>query len=68
MTGGDIVKYKVLVVDDDEAARFGIRKALQAREHVILEAPDLRSARFTIERENPDLVLLRHQSPGRLRT
>jgi len=52
------VKYKVLVVDDDEAARFGIRKALQAREHVILEAPDLRSARFTIERENPDLVLL----------
>ncbi len=52
------MKYKVLVVDDDEAARFGMRKALQAREHVVLEAPDLRSARFTIEKESPDLVLL----------
>jgi DNA-binding NtrC family response regulator len=53
-----ILKYKVLVVDDDEAARFGIRKALQARELIILEAPDLRSARFTIEKESPDLLLL----------
>ena len=52
------MKYKVLVVDDDEAARFGIRKALQARELIILEAPDLRSARFTIEKESPDLLLL----------
>jgi DNA-binding NtrC family response regulator len=54
----EIVKYKILVVDDDDAARFGIRKAIQAREHVILEAPDLRSARFTIEQEAPDLLLL----------
>ncbi len=52
------MKYKVLVVDDDEAARFGIRKAIQAREHLILEAPDLRSARFTVEQEDPDLLLL----------
>ncbi len=52
------MKYKILVVDDEEAARYGIRKALQARESILLEAPDLRSARFTIEKENPDLVLL----------
>jgi DNA-binding NtrC family response regulator len=52
------MKYKILVVDDEEAARYGIRKALQARENLILEAPDLRSARFTIDNENPDLILL----------
>jgi len=52
------LKYKILVVDDEESARYGIRKALQTRESFILEAPDLRSARFTIEKENPDLLLL----------
>ncbi len=52
------MRYKILVVDDEEAARFGIRKALQAREVVILEAPDLRSARYTLQNDNPDLVLL----------
>ncbi len=52
------MKYKILVVDDEEAARYGIRKALQARDVLILEAPDLRSARYTLEKESPDLVLL----------
>ncbi len=52
------MRYKILVVDDEEAARYGIRKALQARETILLEAHDLRSARFTIDKENPDLVLL----------
>jgi DNA-binding NtrC family response regulator len=52
------VIYKILVVDDEEAARFGMRKALQSRDAVILEAPDLRSARFTLEHDSPDLVLL----------
>jgi DNA-binding NtrC family response regulator len=50
--------YKILVVDDEEAARFGMRKALQGRELFILEAPDLRSARYTLQNEDPDLVLL----------
>jgi DNA-binding NtrC family response regulator len=52
------LRYTILVVDDEEAARFGIRKALQGREVVILEAPDLRSARYTFQNETPDLVLL----------
>ncbi len=52
------MKYKILVVDDEEAARFGIRKALQSRDVIILEAPNLHSARFTAEREAPDLILL----------
>lgn len=33
------MKYKILVVDDEEATRYGIRKALQSRENFILEAP-----------------------------
>ena len=52
------MKYKILIVDDEEAARFGIRKALQAKENILLEAGDLRSARVVAERENPNLVLL----------
>ncbi len=52
------MKYKILVVDDEEAARYGIRKALQSRDTFILEAQDLRSARYTVEMENPDLLLL----------
>jgi DNA-binding NtrC family response regulator len=52
------VKYKILVVDDEEAARYGIRKALQARDILIVEAQDLRSARYTLEKESPDLILL----------
>ncbi len=52
------MKYKILVVDDEEAARYGIRKAIQSKENLILEAPDLRAARYAIEKENPDLLLL----------
>ncbi len=35
-----------------------MRKALQGRDVLILESPDLKSARYTLEREAPDLVLL----------
>jgi DNA-binding NtrC family response regulator len=52
------LKYKILVIDDEEAARYGIRKALQARENILLEAADLAAGRFLIDREDPALVLL----------
>ena len=52
------MKRKILLVDDEGAARFGMRKALQSKEILILEAPDLQSARYICARENPDLVLL----------
>src|SRR5262249_52873773 len=55
---GRAMKYRVLVVDDEEAARYGMRRALETREHLIYEAPDLRSARYVIEHEEPQLVLL----------
>ncbi len=49
---------KILIIDDEEAARYGMRKALLAKNVFVLEAPDLSSARYTIEKESPDLVLL----------
>ena len=36
---------KILIVDDEESARFGIRKALTCRENHLLEAGTLRSFR-----------------------
>jgi DNA-binding NtrC family response regulator len=52
------MKYKILIVDDEEAARYGMRKALQSKENLLLEASDLRMARFLVEKEEPALVLL----------
>jgi DNA-binding NtrC family response regulator len=52
------MKYKILIVDDEEAARYGMRKALQSKENLLLEASDLRMARFLVEKEEPVLVLL----------
>ena len=44
------MKYKILIVDDEEAARYGMRKALQSKENLLLEAGDLRTARFLVEK------------------
>src|SRR5262245_25861359 len=52
------MKYTILIVDDEEAARYGMRKALQSKENLLLEASDLRMARFLVEKEEPALVLL----------
>ncbi len=55
---GSALRYKILIVDDEEAARYGMRKALMSKDVLILEAPDLRSARFMVDKESPDLLLL----------
>ncbi len=47
----------VLIVDDEENARYGIRKALQTKGR-IFEAGNLVSARKIIADERPDLILL----------
>jgi DNA-binding NtrC family response regulator len=52
------VKFKILIVDDEEAARYGMRKALISRDNVLLEAKDISSAEAIIEVEKPELVLL----------
>jgi len=52
------VRFKILIVDDEESARFGVRKALQAKENILLEAGTLREARTVVEKEGVDLILL----------
>ncbi len=53
----------VLIVDDEPAARYGLRKALEAK-HTIVEADSAEAAREAIVRDQPDLVLLDVVLPG----
>jgi DNA-binding NtrC family response regulator len=48
---------KILIVDDEETARYGMRKIL-ASSGEILDAADLTSARQLVAEEVPDIVLL----------
>jgi CheY-like chemotaxis protein/phosphoribosyl 1,2-cyclic phosphodiesterase len=48
----------ILIVDDDEDLRVLVRKTLVRGGHRVLEAADGADAMKTIEREQPDLVLL----------
>ena len=50
-------KTKVLIVDDEATARYGIRKTLDTGCDVF-EAANLESAKKTLETESPDIVLL----------
>ena len=62
------MKYKILIVDDEEAARFGIRKALTGRDNILLEAGTLQAARALLEAEQPDVLLLDVNLPDGLGT
>jgi DNA-binding NtrC family response regulator len=53
----------ILVVDDDQAARYGLSRALEAR-HRVLQAESAAAARQVITAEHPDLVLLDIEMPG----
>ncbi len=53
----------ILVVDDEPAARYGLRKALEAK-YRIAEADSAEAAREALPREQPDLVLLDVVLPG----
>lgn len=48
---------KILIVDDEETARYGMRKTLTVK-GAILEAADLGAARDVYAQERPELVLL----------
>jgi len=50
--------HRILVVDDEPAARAGIRKALETRGYKVSEAGAVAEAQKLIEGEAPDLVLL----------
>ncbi len=65
--GGPGVKWRILVVDDEEAVRSlaaaCIRHAL-GEQHETLEACDGEQAIAVAEREHPDLILLDILMPG----
>ena len=53
----------ILIVDDEPAARYGLRRALESR-YRIAEAESAEAARTTIPTEKPDLILLDIVMPG----
>src|SRR3979490_2539309 len=53
----------ILIVDDEPAARYGLRRALEAQ-YRMREAHSAEAAREALPREQPDLVLLDVVLPG----
>src|SRR3989440_8447021 len=53
----------ILIVDDEPAARYGLRRALEAK-HRVAEAESAAAAREALHREQPDLLLLDVVMPG----
>ena len=53
----------ILIVDDEPAARYGLRRALESK-YRIAEADSAEAARDALGREKPDLVLLDVVLPG----
>lgn len=56
---------KILIVDDEKAARYGMAKALRTSGHVILEAEDGEQGLAAIRDESPHLVFLDLNMPVR---
>jgi DNA-binding NtrC family response regulator len=50
--------HKILIVDDEEAARYGIRRALESRTSRIFEADSAKVARSLIHEHQPQLILV----------
>jgi DNA-binding NtrC family response regulator len=53
----------ILIVDDEGAARYGLRRALESK-YRVAESESAESAREALAREKPDLVLLDVVMPG----
>ena len=49
---------KILIVDDEEAARYGIRRVLESRTTRVFEAASAKAARSVIQEHQPQLMLV----------
>ena len=58
------MRHKILVVDDEPAARLGLRRVLAALSCEVAEAEDGTAALEEIARGGPDLVICDIQMPG----
>jgi len=50
--------HKILIVDDEEAARYGIRRALESRTSRVFEAASAKTARGLIHEHQPQVMLV----------
>ncbi|HEX8499208.1 MAG TPA: sigma-54 dependent transcriptional regulator [Pyrinomonadaceae bacterium] len=57
-------RWRVLVVDDEEAARYGMRRALGGYGYEVEEAGSVEEARRVVGARRPDLMLLDVNLPG----
>src|SRR5918912_1493373 len=57
-------ELRLLIVDDEEASRYGMRRALSDFGYDISEAESVDAARSVMARERPDLLLLDVNLPG----
>lgn len=56
--------WRLMVVDDEEASRYGMRRALGSFGYDICEAESVESARTLMNTQPPDLLLLDVNLPG----
>lgn len=52
------MNLSLLIIDDEEAARYGMRKALEKKGYLIHEADNVQTAEYLISRFLPDVVIL----------
>src|ERR671938_1693062 len=57
-------RLRLLIVDDEEAARYGMRRALNSQGYDIAEAGSVAEARAAMNEQRPDLLLLDVNLPG----
>jgi DNA-binding NtrC family response regulator len=57
-------KLRLLIVDDEEASRYGMRRALTTFGYSVTEAESAEAARILLKQQEPDLMLLDVNLPG----
>jgi DNA-binding NtrC family response regulator len=58
------IAWRVLIIDDEEGARYGMRRALGGFGYEIAEAESVEAARARMAEQRPDLLMLDVNLPG----